>query len=144
MCSLAFAKLGFPAAFMMFKQDFLMIILVSCAGGIAGNIAFTYLSAAAIKWRHNYRVKKHSIHSKKIFTKFNRRVITVKNRFGLTGIALITPLLLSTPLGAFLADRFFKNKKKVIIYLSVSTIFWSLALYVIFIFFYDSLKGWLI
>jgi hypothetical protein len=142
-CSFAF-KIGFPTAVMVFKYNFFKTMIVACSGGIAGNIFFTYLSAAIIKAIHNFRAKRHLIHRKRIFTRFNRRVIRVKQRFGLAGIAFITPILLSTPLGAFLAERFFRDKRKIIIYLSCATIFWGLALYPILLIFHDSVKGWLI
>jgi hypothetical protein len=119
-------------------------MLVACTGAIAGNIFFTYLSAAIIKAIHNFRAKRNLIHRRKIFTKFNRRIIKIKKRFGLAGIAFITPILLSTPLGAFLAERFFKDKKKIILYLSGATIFWALTLYLVLLLFHDSVKGWLI
>lgn len=138
-CSLVFCKGGMPMAMVVFKFNFLKIFLVSVAGGITGNIVFTHLSAVLIKGIHNYRVRKKKIHQKKIFTRFNRGIIKVKTRFGLVGIAFITPLFLSTPLGAFLAERFFRDKKKIIIYLSISTVFWSLTFYLVsFLFFQDN------
>ncbi len=140
-CSFAF-KIGFPTTFMVLNQNFVEVMLVSCGGGIAGNILFTYLSAAILKAIHNFRAKRGLIHKKKVFTRFNRRVIRVKQRFGLAGIAFITPILLSTPVGAFLAERFFRDKKKIILYLSGATILWALMLYFILLFFHDSLKGW--
>lgn len=82
-----------------------------------------------------------SKHPKKIFTKFNRRVIRIKHRFGLTGIAILTPIFLSIPIGAFLAERFYKDKKKVILYLSISAIAWCFILYFLFLFFYESFKS---
>jgi hypothetical protein len=84
-----------------------------------------------------------SKHPKKIFTKFNRRVIRIKHRFGLTGIAILTPIFLSIPIGAFLAERFYKDKKKVITYLSISAIAWCFVLYFIYLFFYDTFRAWL-
>jgi hypothetical protein len=143
-CALAFGKVGMPAAMVLFKYSFIKVFLVSVAGGITGNIVFVHLSAVIIKRIHNYRARKGRIHRKKIFTRFNRFIIRVKKRFGLVGISVITPLLLSTPLGAFLAERFFKDKKKIIIYLSVSTVFWSITLYLLIRYFHDSMKGWLI
>jgi len=128
-CTVLFCKAGVPTALVLFKDDFLTFFLVCTAGGVTGNVVFTYLSAAIIKKIHEYRAKRHLIHKKPIFTPFNRRIIKIKQRFGLFGIAAISPLLLSTPLGAFLAERFFKKKKKIIIYLSVSVVFWELMFY---------------
>ena len=142
-CAFAFGKLGIPTAVAVFKFNFVKVMLASWSGGITGNIIFTYLSAGIIKVIHNYRVKRNLIHKKRIFTKFNRRVIRIKQKFGLTGIALITPIV-GTPVGAFLAERFFRHKRKVIIYLSLSVMLWSVTLYFLIVLFYDSLKGWLI
>lgn len=142
-CSFAF-KFGFPATYVVMDHHFLKVILVSCSGGVAGNIFFTYLSAAIIKAIHNFRLKKHLIHTRKIFTPFNKRVIKVKQKFGLAGIAFITPILLSTPIGAYLAERFFKNKRKIILYLSAATVIWSLILYAALTFFYEGIARWLL
>jgi len=114
-------------------------MLVACTGGITGSIIFTYLSAGIIKWRHNFRLKRGKIHHKPIFTKFNRRIITVKQKFGLAGIAFLTPMI-GTPVGAFLAERFFKDKKKIILYTSVSIAFWALAIYMFLLIF----QKWLV
>lgn len=139
-----FGKAGVPAAIVMFKQDLLTILLVCTAGGVAGNVVFTYLSAAIIKKIHEYRANRGLIHKKKIFTQGNRRLIRIKNKFGLFGLAFITPMFLSTPLGAFLAERFFRDKPKIILYLSISVVFWELSLYFLSILFYNEMKGWLL
>lgn len=142
-CSFAF-KIGFPTTFVILEGDFFMVIAVSCAGGIVGNIIFTNLSAAILKAIHNFRAKRGLIHRKRVFTSFNRRIIRIKQKFGLAGIAFITPLFLSTPVGAFLAERFFRDKKKIILYLSAATVFWAFALYFILFYFSETFKGWLI
>jgi hypothetical protein len=137
-CAFFFAKIGMPTAIVVFKYNLLKVLLVGGGGGIFGAVVFTYLSAGFIKWRHNYRLRRGKIHHNKIFTKFNRRIIRVKNKFGLAGIAFITPVI-GTPIGAFLAERFFKDKRKVILYLSVSFMFWAFAIYLFLLIF----KGWL-
>jgi hypothetical protein len=140
-CTFFFVKLGVPSAILLFKYNFVKVMLVSCAGGITGNIIFTNLSASILKWMHYYREKRNI--QKKSFTKTTRRMIRIKQRFGLVGIAFITPII-SQPIGAFFAEKFFKDKKKVILYLSVSVVFWAMALYFILLIFHDQLKGWLI
>ena len=139
MCTFFFVKLGMPTAVVVFKYNFIKVIIVACAGGITGNVIFTNLSAAILRWMDNYRHKRN-IH-KKIFTKSTRRMIRIKQRFGLAGIAAITPLI-SQPIGAFFAEKFFKDKKKVILYLSISVIIWSIGLYFILYMFHDQLKAW--
>lgn len=142
-CSLFFSKLGMPAACILFKFNMTKVIIVSCIGGIGGSIFYVYLFAAIIKWWDKRRQLKSGGKKKIIFTKANRRIIKIKHRFGLLGISILTPFILSIPLGAFLAERFYKNKPKVIFYLSICTVLWSFTLYFIYYMFYDSLKGWL-
>lgn len=139
-----FGKVGMPSAVILFEFDFIKVFAVTVSGGVFGNIVFTYLSAAIIKWWNKFKEKHFGAKKVKHFTKANRRIIRVKNRFGLVGIALLTPILFSIPLGAFIAERFYKKKSKVILYLSLSVLWWNLILYFVYYFFYDSLKGWFI
>jgi hypothetical protein len=53
-------------------------------------------------------------------------MVRIKNKYGLVGIALLSPLIISLPIGVFLAMRYFKNKKKVFIYMLVGVTIWSL------------------
>lgn len=131
-----------PAAVYAFDYNYLQCILTSCAGAIFSAIIFTYLSDGIINWWNKLKDRWFSKKSeKKYFTKSNRRIVKIKNRFGLIGIAALTPILLSIPLGAFLAERFYKDKKKVIIYISISSIFWSNALYFILLLAYKGYKS---
>lgn len=141
-CTISLSKIGIPAVIAIYKYNILMALLSSCTGAIFGTVVFTYLFAGILKWWDKFKDKYFkSKHPKKVFTKFNKRVIRIKHRFGLIGIALLTPIFLSIPIGAFLAERFYKDKRKVIIYLSVASIFWCFTLYFIFLFFYDSFKS---
>ena len=142
-CTISLSKIGIPTVIAIYKSNYLLALLSSCTGAVFGTIIFTYLFAGILKWWDKLKEGMFSSkHPKKIFTKFNRRVIRIKHRFGLTGIAILTPIFLSIPIGAFLAERFYKDKKKVIIYLSISAIAWCFILYFIYLFFYDTFKAW--
>lgn len=140
-CTFFFVKLGIPTAVIVFKYNFWKVFLVSCAGGITGNVIFTNLSASILKWTHAYKLKKNKDHKRTVFSKSTRRIVRIKRNFGLAGIALITPLI-GQPVGAFFAEKFFKDKKKVILYLSVSIVLWSVMLYFILLLFHDNLQQW--
>lgn len=142
-CTISLSKIGIPTVIAIYKYNYVLALLSSCTGAIFGSVVFTYLFAGILKWWEGLKTGMFSSkHPKKIFTKGNRRIIRIKQRFGLTGIAILTPIFLSIPIGAFLAERFYKDKKKVILYLSASAIFWCVALYFIFLFFYDTFKNW--
>ena len=143
-CTISLSKIGIPTVISIYKSNYLLALVSSCTGAVFGSVLFSYLFAGILKWWDKVKEGMFSSkHPKKIFTKFNRRVIRIKHRFGLTGIAILTPIFLSIPIGAFLAERFYKDKKKVIIYLSISAISWCFVLYFIYLFFYDTFRAWL-
>jgi hypothetical protein len=69
---------------------------------------------------------------KKIFSPRSRRMVRLWKRYGFAGVAAITPILLSIPLGTFILTRFENKKKKILAYLFVSIVFWSFALTSVF------------
>ena len=116
--------LGFP---------FLKSFAVTCAGGFLGVFVFVNISDYFLdKWRENRNDKKKNAPFKKKFTHKNKIIVGAKRRFGLVGIAFLTPLLLSIPIGSFIAMRYFKNKHKVLLYLFGSVIFWSASSYYLY------------
>lgn len=140
--TISLSKIGTPTVILIYGSNYVMALISSCLGAVLGTVAFTYLSAGILKWWDRMKEKWFpSKKPKKIFTKSNRRIITIKHRFGLVGIAIITPVLLSIPIGAFLAERFYKDKKKVILYLSVSGVAWCFVFYFSFLFFFDAVKA---
>jgi hypothetical protein len=69
---------------------------------------------------------------KVIFTRRNRRIVKVWRDYGLIGIALITPVIVSIPIGTFIATRFVPDRKKVLLFMFFSVVFWSVLLSSIF------------
>ncbi|HEY1040427.1 MAG TPA: hypothetical protein VGF30_13520 [Bacteroidia bacterium] len=135
-CALKPGLAGIPAAVFAFRFSFLEALLICSSGGITGTIVFSYLIGGIMKGV-NILMDKYfpgRNKNKKVFTKTNRFIIRAK-RVGIIGIAAISPLLLSIPLGVFLALRFFDDRKKTIIWMSVSVVFWTVVLYLVFHFF---------
>ncbi len=64
----------------------------------------------------------------KIFTRRNRRIVKVWKDYGLIGIAFITPVILSIPIGTFIATRLSQDKRKLFIYMFFSIVFWSVLM----------------
>lgn len=139
---LGFAKVSVPTAVSLFGFNFWKVLLVTCSGSFIGILIFTYISSAFLKWWERFKLTYFKNHQRpKVFTKTNRVIIKIKKRFGLWGIALFIPIGLSIPLGTFIAERYYKNKKKIIIVLSVSVILWNICIYFILLFFYSSVKS---
>jgi len=128
-CALKPGIVGLPIAAAM-KFSFLWTLLVSGSAGIVGSFIFGYLSKEVIElWQKISNKFFPNRKKKKTFTKMNRFLVKTKKYFGITGIALISPLFLSIPLGSFLAIRFFKDRHKTVLYMSISSVGWTVILY---------------
>ncbi len=111
--------------------SFFEAITITSLGGFTGVIIFVLMSDKLVdnlkKRKAKKLLEKPYVNPQKIFTRRNKIIVNVKRRFGLTGIALLTPFLLSIPLGCFLAVRYFKNKQKIIAFMFGAVLFWSVS-----------------
>ena len=134
----------FPVAVMQFEFAFFETILWTNVGGVLGVYFFAFLSAKLIAWWNRTFKKKRSTDvvqtskEKRIFSKKNRRIVRIKQQYGLIGIALYTPIILSIPLGTFLVIRYYRNSKSKFFYLIASNVIWS-VIYTGFYLFWDKL-----
>jgi hypothetical protein len=134
----------FPLVVLQFKFSFLETILWTNVGGIAGVYFFAFLSEKLLVWwkrffRRSIRKKPNDpLQVKKIFTKRNRTIVRIKQRYGLIGIAFTTPLLLSIPVGVFLVVRYYHSSKTKFLYLIGSNLVWS-VIYTGFFMFWEDL-----
>ncbi len=78
------------------------------------------------KLRHTAFIKFFKL--KKAFSPQSRRFVKLWNKYGLLGISFLTPILLSPPGGAILAVAFGGSKKKMFIYMLISSVMWSFIL----------------
>lgn len=131
-----------PALSFGLGLNFIQTWLSTTAGGIVGVVVFYFLSKWLLQlyskyffyYIHLVRVKVH--HTLNItvpkfiparrFTKRNRMIIKIVKKFGMAGIVILTPVLLSIPLGTFIATRYYSTNRFLLVYLSVSVLFWSL------------------
>lgn len=65
---------------------------------------------------------------KKIFTARNRRFVKIWQRFGVPGIAFLTPLLLSPPGGTILATAFGGKRHQIIKWMWIFGAIWAVLL----------------
>jgi hypothetical protein len=134
---------------------FFETVLFSVIGGMLGVVMFTYFSeqitvlwhwikekikkvirknemfsepmvdvAAHVEVHYQY-IENKKAPAKRLFTKHNRRIVKVWRNFGLMGIAFLTPVLISIPIGTIVANSMVHNKKKIFLYMFISILFWS-------------------
>ena len=111
-----------------FSQSF----LITASGGILGILSFTFIGdAIAYGWKklkNVFRKKENRDVPGKKFKWSTRFIIKTKMRFGLVGVALITPSIISIPVGTFLIHRFYRGKGRNILALTFSLILWATIL----------------
>ncbi|MDB4303192.1 hypothetical protein N9934_00180 [Desulfosarcina sp.] len=128
-----------------YGYNFLQTIILTSVGGILGLFFFYFLSKWIIRKYYRYcptvvsyfadeEAKQRLIDSrcgrenKKTFTKKNKFIIKARKNYGFFGIILLTPVLFSIPIGAFLAQKYYSKNKKILVYLSLSVTLWSACL----------------
>jgi hypothetical protein len=123
---------GVPAAYAAMKMTFWELSAFSSISGIFGVACFVFLSDWLFKILGNLKMKyfppKETAKKRKVFSKSARRYVSIVRKYGLAGLALLTPTLLSIPIGTILARKFFPNRTKVFFYLSGSVILWAVAI----------------
>ena len=120
-CTVKFA-IAIPAL-VLAGYSYWQFIIVSISGGLTGFFAFYYFGEA-IKSLCRRTFRKKSGQGKK-FRRFTRFIITVKSSYGLAGLALTTPCILSIPVGSLLAVRYFGKDKRTIPFMILSIVAWS-------------------
>jgi hypothetical protein len=122
--------------------NYLQTVLLTTVGGIAGLLFFYYLSRwmmriyfricpVVVSYFGGEEARKALQESqcrkpdKKKFTRKNKTIVNIRKKYGLFGIILLTPVLLSIPIGAFLAQKYYSKKSHILVYLSLSVIMWS-------------------
>ena len=98
----------------------LEIVIVTVSGMMTSVVLFTYLGDWFMRnW--NVLISKKP----KRFTKRTRNVIKVWKKFGIWGIALLTPLILTPIGGTVVLTSFGIAKKKILLTMLVSALIWA-------------------
>jgi len=129
---------------MIIGLDYKQALIAVLIGGIGGFLFFYYLSKPVIRvidflWPYIcsyappvYRFRYKAICEKrflkkpsKIFTRKSRLIVKIRRRYGLWGIIFATPFLLTIPVGAFLASKYYSRQKHIVLYMILSIIGWA-------------------
>jgi len=122
-------------------EEALVSVLI---GGIGGFLFFYYLSRHAIRFFNYFlplfsrwiplflkmrlQTARRKRKKSKIFTRRNRFLAKLKRSYGLPGIIVTTPLFLTIPIGAFLANKYYSKRKYVVLYMILSIVGWTAVL----------------
>src|SRR5687767_5496586 len=107
---------GYAAGFSLITT-----ILVTVAGMMTVVLLFTFFGNW-IREKVIYRV----IKKRSKFSSSNRKFVTIWKKYGLIGVAALTPLLLTPIGGTLLAVSSGSPKEKIIFYMFISASIWSI------------------
>jgi hypothetical protein len=113
---------------------FLETIVLTSAGGCFGTVVFYFSGARVMEWfrqRHLRRMQRRAeqgLAPKRIFTRTNRLIVRVKSGYGLAGLAVIAPAILSIPIGSVIAAKYFRHDRRTLPALLSSVLIWSVLL----------------
>ena len=65
--------------------------------------------------------------SRKVFTRGNRRLVHIWLKYGLLGVAFLTPPLLTPPIGTLLASGFGEPRQRIVLFMLISSAFWGIV-----------------
>lgn len=114
-------------------------ILITVAGTMTVVLGFTYFGDFL-----RDRVFRRFFKNKKRFSERNRKFIRIWRRYGLVGVAALTPILLTPIGGTLLAISFGTPKNRLIFAMFVSASIWSVVLTIVIYFFGNVLPEFLL
>lgn len=105
------------AAGLTWGETFLFTVL-----GMMTSVTVFSLLGEGAKKKFLSRIRKN----KKLFTPRNRRIVSIWRKYGLLGVAFLTPIILSPIIGTVMAASFGEPKKRIITFMLVSALFWGI------------------
>ena len=67
-----------------------------------------------LRYRSWQKKRKNKAKNKKVFTKRNKLFVRARSAYGMWGIIVLTPIVLSVPIGAFLLRKYYGHRKEAI------------------------------
>lgn len=116
MIKFMFAPFGGPGLKLSFIETYLSCI----SGAFFAAVIFYFSSEYFMKKAHDKKIAAIrraqefgiQVKHKRSFTRFNKFIVRLKRRFGIFGISLFAPFVLSVPLGSIVTAKFYGKEKR--------------------------------
>ncbi len=115
--------LGGPLAGVAMGLPFGSTLGLTVAGMMTSVVIFSIVGANVSRW-YSQRARQRG---KPVFTTHSRRTVRVFQRFGIGGIAFITPLILSPIVGTIIATVLGVNRRRILLHMLWSAVLWGTA-----------------
>jgi hypothetical protein len=113
---------GVAFALATIKNHFLGFVFTSF-GAMVGIVIFTYGGL----WMNN--MSKRILPNGKKFNKRNRMLIRIKHSGGLPLVALLTPAVLSIPVGCILATTFIHDRRRIVLWMWAAVLLYGVVIF---------------
>ena len=131
-----------PLVSLGYGFNYFETLILTTVGGVLGLLFFFFLSKWLIRQLNLYLpmiasafrskmqqelavVSKQKRTPKRKFTRKNKLIVSIRDKYGYLGIIFLTPVILSIPIGVFLAQKYYSKKSHTLVYLSLSVAMWS-------------------
>lgn len=104
--------------------SFVETMVLTIAGMMTSVVIFSLVGKAFSNWYAKRRRNKAG----SIFNTKNRRIVKVWQKFGVTGIAFLTPIILTPIVGTVVAALFGASRKRIFVHMLWSAVFWGATL----------------
>lgn len=137
---------GAPASYML-GYSWLQTILSTSFGGWIGVLVFYYAGRTFFArfplWKKIMRRFYHNVLGvplrrrvilkqqrtpPRTFSRLSRLLVRIRTRYGFPGLIILTPVLLSIPLGTFLMVKYYSHRRGLLGWLSLSVVGWSVVI----------------
>lgn len=102
----------------------IMGFMISTLGAIFGIFIFTYGGL----WIEE-QLKRRFMANRSHFNKRSRMLVRLKRSGGLPLVAILTPGILSIPVGCILATTFVHSREKIVLYMTASVALWGAVIF---------------
>lgn len=111
--------------------NFLETLVTTVGGGMLGVVVYLYMWDGILFLYHKVKPPQPKTH--KPIGKHRRKLLKFIVKYEIVGIVILTPVLLSVPVGTILAAAFEENKWKIKRYMFFSFLAWTLLTYGLYV-----------
>jgi hypothetical protein len=115
-------------------NTFLETVLLTAIGGCLGTVVFYSAGKGIIEWFRKRYVRRvawriaEGLPPRRIFTRTNRWIVRLKKNYGVRGLAAFALPLLSVPITALLAAKYFRHDRRTLPTMLSAVMVWSVVL----------------
>lgn len=115
-------------------HGFVETLTYTAIGGCLGMCLFYFAGRGMMEWfRQRYLRRRaarrdQGLPRKRVFTRTNRAIVRIKQRYGIIGLSAFAPPTLSIPITAIIAAKYFRHERRTLPVLLLSVLLWSLVL----------------